>query len=498
MGKERERILETISNAFFCSNLFTDTIPECAPVSKSSSIESTESLAPILEDTTTDDMQKPMAPQEESSLTSTHRRVIFPSLHPSPSSSMNKINQGSNDSKLLRKFPSFDSVTNVGMSHSPLPTTSKDEEESSPKCVTLLDDCIPAMPRLGIGAATVTSSSRLQPSPGTTDPSALVIPPFKRSTTPPELVVETQNVEIDTPSYKKRTFTPYKNLTLVPAQFMHGLMNLTTRDSSSPAVLTSILRNSKKDQPEPLDDSPLKRVAFDARVWVSEFTRDPVERSVTWYSPAEMERFKRNAMNRVCSFAELVPSGTGRIVRRPVHQKATFSNPALLGDEDEDEFAIQRLARLELGNILVVDPHDLCARLFVKALKHMLPHATVATASSSDDALKRIESSNRRFDLIIVEERLKLLPHAEEYQVSGSAFVKRLAEASKEVPESRQPLFIGVSAHFKKDQARLEESGAAFTWPKPPPKLDRAMRDKLLKHILLTRGKDQSALKYFH
>jgi CheY-like chemotaxis protein len=276
------------------------------------------------------------------------------------------------------------------------------------------------------------------------------------------------------------------------------MMPPTTNGSSSPAVPTSILRSSKKDQPAPLDDSPLQRVAFDPRVWVSEFVRDPVERRVTWYSPAEMDRFKRNAMERVCSFTELVPTGTGRLVRRPLYQKAMFSNPALLGDEDEDEFAIQRLARIELGNILVVDPHDLCARLFVKALKQMLPHATVATASSSDDALKRIRSSERRFDLIIVEERLKLLPHAEEHQVSGSAFIRMHTKESNKVPENRQPLFIGVSAHFKKDQAKLEESGAAFTWPKPPPKLDKTMRDKILKQLLLTRGKDDAALKYFH
>lgn len=434
--------------------------------------------------------------QEEATTTPKDRRVLFPSLH-FAGSITDSHHCSQNDPNLLtplRKSSSFDSVAtpNLGSSF-----TTNDEKES-PRSVTLINvNCIPIIPHFGLESSEDSGPPKIRRSPVTVDPTSLVIPPFQRTLTPPGSLISQHSAQsvIDTPSYTKRTCTPYKKINIDPAHILQQVMQRTNTSE-----IVSILRNKKGDVPQqpPLDDTPLRRVNFDARVWVCEFKRDKDERQTTWYTASDMDRFKRNAVERVCSFTQLVPTGTGRLVRKPLCRKAMFSNPALLGDEGEDESAIQRLARIELHSILVVDPHDLCSKLFVKALKQMLPHANVATARSSDDALKRMECCKKPYDLIMVEERLKLVPDAEDYQVSGSAFMRLLAEeASKKLPENRRPVFVGVSAHFEKDKAKLEESGAAFTWPKPPPPLDKTMRDKLLKHILLARGKDQTALKYF-
>ena len=436
-------------------------------------------------------------------LSNARRRVIFPVLHqPASKSNISKEETPphKNDPKSAchKRAPSLDSIDNLAAASYPLvplsPSTDKganEIDESSPKCVSFSStDALPTIPSLG---------------PATPDlSSAMRIPPFKRTITPSEDLEELTNQAfphevLDTPSYKKRTIMPYNFLFAAPAI----VMPLTRPKEKGPQILTSILRNKSLESVPSMVSSEqscdTKRVAFDAHVWVCEFKRDQTERKTTWYSPSEMDKFKRKAIERLCTF-ELIPTGTGRLVHKRICNKINFSNPALQGDEDEDEVAIQRLARVEVRNILVVDPHDLCSKLFAKALKQMLPHANVVTAKSSDEAMNRLEryGTSKPFDLILVEERLKLIPDSEDHHVSGSAFIRLLKDEScRTVPKRNHPLFVGVSAHFEKDKEKLEQSGASFCWPKPPPPLNKAMRDKVLKQILLLRGKHEDALKFF-
>jgi len=247
-----------------------------------------------------------------------------------------------------------------------------------------------------------------------------------------------------------------------------------------------------------------RAVCFDPRVWIREFERSKEERACTWYSSVDMDRFKRAAIDRVYQLGntELVPTGTGRLVRRPIPKcKALFTNPALTldGEDDDDEISIQRLSKTEMKSVLIVDPHDICLKLFSKAIKSLLPHIEITTARSSDEATKRM-MEHKRFDMVIVEERLGLFHgKGDQKNVSGSALIQLLASQGGSSSEGGGcgTLWIAVSAHFQKDEERMSASGADFMWAKPPPNLNVEMRNKLLKALLIKRGKEQTALTYF-
>lgn len=430
-----------------------------------------------------------------------HRRVIFPVLHHSQSVvDKHESSASGNDenSTCIRKVPSLNSLSDLGADYSKvllsppfnkLLVTAKDE--SSPICVSSVSpESLPSIPPLG------PTSSELW----TTIPFSMPIPPFKRTVTPS---MEPQ-APLGSPSYTKNPLSPHARSTrgiVIPMVMpSHGSLSLT------PA---SILRNkSNESVPSMVSASTsegscdARHVRFDARVCVFEFFRHPREHKLTWFSPSEMERFRRNALELVCSQTmELVPTGTGRLVRtRNMCRQALFTNARLTADENEDEIALQDLSRHELKNILVIDPHDLCARLFAKAIQQMLPYANVVTAKSSEEAINRIHQLDAatNFDLLLVEERLKLIPDCSHHEGSGSALIRLLrAELAKMVPGNRQPLMIGVSAHFGADKEKLKNSGASLCWPKPPPALDKVMRDDLLKRILILRGKEETALRYF-
>eukprot|EP00548_Thalassiothrix_antarctica_P000088 CAMPEP_0194140284 /NCGR_PEP_ID=MMETSP0152-20130528/9839_1 /TAXON_ID=1049557 /ORGANISM="Thalassiothrix antarctica, Strain L6-D1" /LENGTH=299 /DNA_ID=CAMNT_0038838467 /DNA_START=521 /DNA_END=1420 /DNA_ORIENTATION=- len=271
-------------------------------------------------------------------------------------------------------------------------------------------------------------------------------------------------------------------------------------------ILTSILRKEDQDftpSVVPLsesEDSLVNKVRFDPRVWVHQFQREKEELITTWFSGDEMDRFKQRAIERVWSFTELVPTGTGRLVRKPFgNSKALFTNPALLADDEEDNLIINRMVRIEVRRILVIDPHDLCAKLFKKSLRKIFTNAEITTAISSGEALRCIEckGGNNSFDLFLVEERLKIVQGREDHNCSGSGLIKLLKKKyNGSIERSRHALFIGISAHFEQDKDKLLKGGAALTWPKPPPGLDEAMRNRILKELLVTRGK-KDTLRYF-
>jgi hypothetical protein len=407
-------------------------------------------------------------------------------------------------------------------SHLPLsPLSAKKQmrlsKEISPKSVVCSDPgALLSLPRLGsvvddknetsnMGIASVTRFSV----------SDLVIPPFKRTNTPPEQLTPEKPPStprasvIDTPSYKKRTTSPpFKDLIqsrgMMPPidnekqSLCHSRMQSILRGNEDSVESASSLRSVSPSESTSDND---RRVGFDPRVWVCEFERDKAELKTTWYSPTEMDRFKQRAIERILSSAELLPTGTGRSVKNPLSNKALFTNPALQCEEDEDDVALQRLARLEVRNILIVDPHEMCSKLFQKTFQEMFPQADMASVRSSGEAIANVEKTLKPFDLIVVEERLKFheAHREDDYEASGSALIRRLMEDqnNNDTPRNRRALFVGVSAHFDKDREQLEEGGASLTWPKPPPKLDRDMRDQILKQLLVARGKEQAAQKYF-
>ena len=470
----------------------TELPPKCNPVRKSASTGTLPLIKQVM-------VRRCSLPSQQPS--NARRRVIFPSLHQplctTCTISKEETPSPKNDPKpaCRSRVPSLGSTNDLDANHPLAPLSrlankgKQERDESSPKCVSFSEvDALPTILNLGPAA----------PELWKIDLSAMLIPPFKRTLTPDQ---DLSREVIDAPSYRKGMITPY-NLLFGACTIAVPLVK---SKAKRPEILKSILRNKSLESVPSMVSSEqscdAKQVAFDARVRVFEFQRDQTERKTAWYSPSEMEIFKRQAIGRLSSYTELIPTSTGQLVRKKICNRTLFSHPALqLGGEDEDEVAIRQLARLELQNILIVDPHDLCSKLFAKALKQILPHANVVTAKSSDEAMNRLErcGTKNHFDLILVEERLKLIHDREDHHVSGSALIRLLMdEFSRIVPKRNHPLFVGVSAHYEKDKEKLQQSGASFCWPKPPPPVNKAMRDKILQQILLLRGKHEDALKFF-
>ena len=235
-----------------------------------------------------------------------------------------------------------------------------------------------------------------------------------------------------------------------------------------------------------------------------------------------MNRFKVEAFERIQKFnTELIPTGTGRWVRRTTTtahlavspSKALFSHQALQADIDPVDLTpktpaspaysdtvssvdrtIGKLAKTEVKRILLVDPLEICLRLLSKAFKLLLPHVEIVTATSSKEALSIVATSGP-FDIVVIEERFKLFHRStpgvdsaeyrgtNEQDASGSIVLQQIASMSSSA------LFIGTSSRLQIDGPRLLEHGADWVWPKPPPTMSSELLRELVQRVLTKRGK---------
>ena len=269
-------------------------------------------------------------------------------------------------------------------------------------------------------------------------------------------------------------------------------------------IFPTIVRIEQQQQPP---QSKTRAVAFDPRVWVREFERAADELKVTWYSNKELECFKVAAVERIMAFseAELVPTGTGRMVPK---RKALFSHKALGADANPNREALFRaVLQNELRRILVVDSHEIFLNLYAKTLRPLLPHAEVVLADSAAAAL--LEAQKGRFDIILVEERLKprtlnnssqnaqqttnsgssLVPTDQESR-SGATLMKRL-----QITQGRA-LYIGVSAKLREDVQRLQQA-SDICWSKPPPHMNAKLVSDLLHKLLVKRQRFQAVAELY-
>jgi hypothetical protein len=292
-----------------------------------------------------------------------------------------------------------------------------------------------------------------------------------------------------------------------------SLVSLADGSNSSSDTLHSQVSTSDNSELSPARKAP-RSVSFDARVWVLEYERTPEEIEKTWFSSDELDHFRKQTIARLVAHnTELLPSGTGFVVQRgSISSKAVFALPSMssVAEEDDedilDERDVEDAVNAEIQNVLVVDPHDVCAKLFKRDLKRMIPSVKVSMASSSTEARKIMAVCNR-FDVMIVEERLKPFHHnaadlcetmpEEEGHSSGSEFIKVLTQERAAGPTEDNCLFIAVSAHLDKDKERMKTNGADFIWAKPPPTMDEIVRDVLLKALLVKRQKHALADRLF-
>lgn len=283
-----------------------------------------------------------------------------------------------------------------------------------------------------------------------------------------------------------------------------------------------------------------KRVIFDPSVTVHEFVVTNFEKKGggKWWTVDELEGFKREAIDRIrARSAIVIPTGTGRSLTVPtkcsicaIKGNISFNHPALGCDDEYDpELRSERVNAImghlsqEIRSILVVDPHPIFLTLFRKSLKHMIPHAAVASARSTEEALIRIEAAQRAFpvreggpthgfDVLIIEENLSGVPPTRQEDVSaqsagddsvqrfnmasGSSLICHLAESQRlfkgmdgKDEESRVTLLIGVSARLVDHRVRLEMAGADIVWGKPPPEMNAMLRNSLLRTLMKKRGR---------
>lgn len=165
-----------------------------------------------------------------------------------------------------------------------------------------------------------------------------------------------------------------------------------------------------------------KKVSFDPHIWVYEYKDDKPEfernGNGKWFTEDELAQFKDDAIQRIRQRnMNLISAGSGRVAlvpgvnarnltsspvptlsngnQRP-SSSVVFTHPAL-GLEDEfdpdtsvsKEVMIRDALSREIRNVLLVDPHDAFLVLFTKCLKFIIPHVSVATARSGEEAIAR-------------------------------------------------------------------------------------------------------------
>ena len=256
-----------------------------------------------------------------------------------------------------------------------------------------------------------------------------------------------------------------------------------------------------------LNASSNNRISFDPHIWVREFERSETERQSIWYTPQELTTFKVQALNRIIAYdgGELIPTGTGRMIHHNNNnKKALFSHAALQVESSSatattrttppaDDLFRMAVLQNEIRRILIVDPHDICLKLFAKTLRLAFPKIVeITTASSSKEAASYLHNNNNRsFDIAIVEERLGLFHRQDGKEASGSSLLRDISSSH------HKTLLIGVSARLPQDGERLQQAGADFLWPKPPPPLTPRLVDEMLQVLLLKRGRTAAVKELF-
>jgi hypothetical protein len=206
-------------------------------------------------------------------------------------------------------------------------------------------------------------------------------------------------------------------------------------------------------------------VRFDPLVWVHCFERH-VETDRMWYGAQELTAFSDCAMKCILDYERRhkkdnahATAATRRSAAKN-NQQVLYTHPAL---QLEDSTDCADLARQHVRRILLVDPHDLCLQLLEKTFCALFAHGpTIVKVTSSSAALLQCNSTHTNdFDIIVVEERLKLFHLKARRGASGSALLRELAT------KCPRAILVGVSAH-KQDEVRLQ-AVADLVWSNKTP-----------------------------
>mmetsp|Transcript_4717 Transcript_4717/g.7001 ORF Transcript_4717/g.7001 Transcript_4717/m.7001 type:complete len:675 (+) Transcript_4717:44-2068(+) len=293
-------------------------------------------------------------------------------------------------------------------------------------------------------------------------------------------------------------------------------------------------------------------VQFDPRVTITQYDDD----DRIWFTDEELSMFKYEATRLAQRYmlsnpqvAQYFRRGRKDAVTGRVRPRALYTNPVFSANGDssfdeDDSKEMRDLVEKNIKSVLIVDPNTAILNLFCKSIQQLFPLARIAAVQNGEDALriismglnerKKNEESNNTlcFDLIIVEERLirrqrrgsvqlaevtrmqvspsSSLPSdpsreeekSRQQGMSGSQLIKRIVHLAKQSskgsifgtisPPAWTPLLVGVSAYLDEDRNKLLEGGTDILWGKPPPKMDIALRNHLLRAIVNKRTADYS------
>jgi hypothetical protein len=156
------------------------------------------------------------------------------------------------------------------------------------------------------------------------------------------------------------------------------------------------------------------KIRFDPRVTVTEF-EDPITRS--WYDEDELDALRRETLLVAQEYLVTHPDQAQRYstckfdpITGTYRKKALFSLPVLSANE-EDAFKpshkeYDELIKSHVQSILIVDPNQAILDLFCKTMHSMFPNANISKTQRGEEALQWTTTPGRKFDIIIVEERL--------------------------------------------------------------------------------------------
>jgi hypothetical protein len=318
----------------------------------------------------------------------------------------------------------------------------------------------------------------------------------------------TSSVESDMPSLASVSIVSDSTSTSIPSMTSDD-SRFITDDSNHSALLAR------------------KAVRFDPRIWVHEFDRTDADKKELWFSDQDLNIFKFGAMRCIMAYNSSNPNSMTKHKTKSIGKKRTgsvlYSHPALGIDSVYDDYIPdyhhqgsgsitttaahsplvgtiaginsmvnqfrEAVAENEIRHILVVDPQEICLKLYTKGLQRMFPNATIVTARNKEEALQNIQDlatrtkSGNDFDIIITDE------------AKNPSDSKLFVHINQSIKTPGLNITVVSQRVVASQNRHVPETD--LTWTKPPPSMNDSLRDQILKAILIKRGRSDIAKKLF-
>ena len=314
---------------------------------------------------------------------------------------------------------------------------------------------------------------------------------------------------------------------------MPSLTSLSTvSDSTSTSIPSMSSDNTIRTDANQEASSERKAVRFDPRVWVHEYDRTAADRKALWFTVQDLNTFKFGAMQCIMAYNSRMSSAAVtkthfKVSRKKQTSSVLFSHPALGIDNDYDDCDMdsnslrtiaahsplattiagrnrivnqfrEAVAENEIRHILVVDPQEICLKLYTKGLRHMFPNSTIVTAPNEKEALRQVHElagkskSGNSFDVVIYDEPAS----REDMDLSSGSSTTLFETINHSIKSPGLNIMVMSSPRIATSQSRCFPD-TDLRWTKPPPSMTDTLRDSMLKTLLMKRGRHDIVKKLF-